>query len=78
MAFRGPRRGSGRRTRGRLRSKARCTAGTQGLQRPCDGFVASIAEDEHDRHIGELWDALHKRYAVGPRQHQVEQDQVED
>ena len=25
------------------------------LQRPCDGLVASIAGDEHDRQLGELW-----------------------
>ena len=36
----------------------------------------SVAGDEDDRPVGELWDALHQPEAVGLAQDQVQQDQV--
>ena len=47
-----------------------------GLQRPRDGLVAPVARDEDDRQVGELGHGLHQLDAVGPGQHQVEQDQL--
>ena len=46
-----------------------------GLERPDDGLVAAVARDEDHRQVGELRDGLHQLDAVGPGQHQVEQDQ---
>ena len=45
------------------------------LERPHDGLVAPVGGDEDDRPVGELGNALHQLDAVGPGQHQVEQDQ---
>ena len=46
-----------------------------GLQCPRDGLVAPVARDEDDRQVGEFRHGLHQLDAVGPWQHQVEQDQ---
>ena len=46
------------------------------VEGPGDEFLPSVGGDEYYRHVRDLEDVLHQRYAVGIGQHQVQEDQL--
>ena len=60
----------------RRRKRLDDVIGGPGFESLRDRLVPPVGRDEDDRHIGQIGNLLHQLDAVGPGQHQIEQDQA--